>query len=99
MRGSGLQETKRDDDSPSEAEFGARLVDEVDRARAREYALLSTLLSRSPDARMIERLARLRGDATPLGAAHAGLATAAGHASAEGTEREYFELFHGLRPD
>jgi TorA maturation chaperone TorD len=99
MRGSGFQETRRDDHSSSDAVFGARPIDEVDLARAREYALLSTLLSRSPDSQMIERLARLRGDATPLGAAHAGLATAAGHASVEGIEREYFDLFLGLRPD
>ena len=26
-----------------------RIVDEIDRARAQEYALLATLLSRSPD--------------------------------------------------
>jgi hypothetical protein len=26
-----------------------RVVDEIDRARAQEYALLATLLSRSPD--------------------------------------------------
>jgi hypothetical protein len=46
-------------------------VDEIDRARAQEYALIATLLSRSPDTEMIGRLALLRGDASPLGAAHA----------------------------
>src|SRR5262249_3805809 len=37
-------------------------VDEVDAARAQEYALLSALLARAPDAGLIERLAGLRGD-------------------------------------
>ncbi|MGZ3360359.1 MAG: hypothetical protein ACXU84_13580 [Xanthobacteraceae bacterium] len=36
-------------------------VDEIDRARAQEYALIATLLSRSPDTEMIGRLALLRG--------------------------------------
>lgn len=74
-------------------ESPARFVDEVDHARAQEYSLLATLLSRSPDAQMIERLARLRGDASPLGVAHAALADAAARADAEGVEREYFDLF------
>ena len=37
-----------------------RVVDEIDRARAQEYALLAILLSHSPDSEMIERLALLR---------------------------------------
>jgi len=96
-----LQETGGSADSRSETEVGAssQLVDEVDQARARQYALLSTLLSCSPDLLMIERLARLRGDATRLGVAHAALAKAAGRASAKGVEREYSDLFLGLKPD
>jgi TorA maturation chaperone TorD len=73
-----------------------RVVDEVDAARAQEYALLSTLLSRSPDAQLIGRLARLRGDASPLGLAHAALGEAAVRASIERVGREYFDLFIGL---
>jgi hypothetical protein len=34
-------------------ESSRRIVDEVDRARAQEYALLATLLSRSPDSRLL----------------------------------------------
>ncbi|KRR07267.1 hypothetical protein CQ12_00265 [Bradyrhizobium jicamae] len=45
-------------------------VDEIDCTRAREYALLGTLPSHSPDARLIGQLALLMGDAT-LGRAHA----------------------------
>jgi TorA maturation chaperone TorD len=73
-----------------------RVVDEIDRGRSQEYALLATLLSRSPDARMIERLALLGGDASPLGAAHADLGAAAGRADEASVAREYFDLFGGL---
>ena len=73
-----------------------RVVDEIDRARAQEYALLAILLSRSPDSEMIERLALLRGDASPLGAAHADLAEAAARADEASAAREYFDLFAGL---
>ncbi len=74
----------------------ARRVDEIDRARAEEYALLATLLARSPEAGMIGRLARLRGDGTPLGLAHAALGEAAASATAESVQREYFQLFDGV---
>jgi TorA maturation chaperone TorD len=73
-----------------------RIVDEIDRARAQEYALLATLLSRSPDAELMRRLALLRGDASPLGIAHAALGEAAGRANEDSARREYFELFAGL---
>jgi TorA maturation chaperone TorD len=74
----------------------ARDVDEVDLARAQEYALLSALLVRAPDADLLARLSRLRGDASPLGVAHAGLAEAASSIEAKAIEREYFDLFIGL---
>src|SRR3990172_4987480 len=48
-------------------------VDEIDAARAQEYALLATLLARSPDAQLIGRLASLRGDPSPLLVSHAPL--------------------------
>jgi TorA maturation chaperone TorD len=71
-------------------------IDEVDAARSREYALLSTLLSRAPDQPLLDRLADLRGDASPLGRAHAAVAEAAGCTSAGDVQREYFDLFIGL---
>jgi TorA maturation chaperone TorD len=74
----------------------SRAVDEIDRARAQEYALLSILLSRSPDTQMIGRLALLRGDASPLGAAHTALGEAASRATEQSAGREYFNLFAGL---
>jgi hypothetical protein len=52
---------------PRSQNSSGRVVDEIDRARAQEYALLATLLSRSPDAQLLQRLALLRGDASPLG--------------------------------
>jgi TorA maturation chaperone TorD len=72
------------------------LVDELDHARAREYALLATLLARGPSGELIGRLAALQGDATPLGMAHAALAEAARGSSEAGAAREYFDLFVGL---
>jgi TorA maturation chaperone TorD len=71
-------------------------MDEVDAARAQEYALLSALLARAPDAGLLQRLAALRGDATPLGVAHVALAEAASRTNVERVEREYFDLFIGL---
>jgi TorA maturation chaperone TorD len=71
-------------------------IDEIDMARAMEYALISTLLARAPDQTLIERLAGLCGDGSPLGCAHAAVANAASHASAGDIQREYFDLFIGL---
>src|SRR5947209_9695554 len=71
-------------------------VDEVDLARSQEYALLAALLSRSPNADLLARLARLGGDPSPLGLAHAAIAEAASRLAAEAIEREYFNLFIGL---
>ena len=71
-------------------------ADDVAAARAQEYALLASLLARAPDAKLLERLAGLRGDATPLGVAHAALAQAASETNVERVEREYFNLFIGL---
>src|SRR5947207_3026888 len=70
--------------------------DEVDVARAREYTLLARLLARAPDAALLARLSKLRGDATPLGVAHASLAQAADGAVAKKIAREFFDLFVGV---
>jgi|tagenome__1003787_1003787.scaffolds.fasta_scaffold20873410_3 TorA maturation chaperone TorD len=71
-------------------------IDETDIARSQEYALLSALLARTPDADLLARLAGLRGDATPLGLAHIALGEAAAETDAEHVSLEYFELFIGL---
>ncbi len=71
-------------------------VDEIDSARAQEYAVLSALLARAPDAELLKRLSGLRGDATPLGMAHIALAQAASEANAATIDREFFDLFIGI---
>ncbi len=81
---------RADDERPDGA------ADEIDAARAQEYALLATLLLRAPDHDLLSRIARLSGDASPLGVAHAAVAEAARNAEAADVEREYFALFTGL---
>jgi len=79
--------------------YGARSadgIDEIDAARAQEYALIAMLLTRAPDTQLLSNLSELRGDATPLGMAHVALAEAASNADARRVEREYFDLFIGL---
>jgi len=71
-------------------------IDEVDAARAQEYALLAALLLRAPSADLLSRLSELRGDASPLGLAHVALADAASRARADNVEREFFALFIGV---
>ena len=71
-------------------------IDEMDAARAQEYALIAALLNRAPDVQLLSNLSELRGDATPLGMAHVALAEAASQADARRVEREYFDLFIGL---
>jgi TorA maturation chaperone TorD len=74
----------------------ASAVDAIDQARSREYSLLSTLLFHSPDPALLNGLAELQGDASPLGVAHAALAKAAARTNADRLAREYFELFVGV---
>jgi TorA maturation chaperone TorD len=77
--------------------FGGKgASDDTELARAQEYALLATLLAKSPDIQLLQRLSRLRGDASPLGVAHAALGEAAARADVDRVGREYFDLFVGL---
>jgi TorA maturation chaperone TorD len=78
------------------AERDAVEADEIERARAQEYALLAVLLARAPNADLLQRLATIRGDASPLGVAHASLADAASRVTSAQVEREFFNLFIGL---
>jgi TorA maturation chaperone TorD len=71
-------------------------IDDVTAARAQEYALLATLLTRAPDATLLAKLSTMRGDATPLGVAHAALAQAADQTTVERVETEFFDLFIGV---
>lgn len=77
-------------------DHSSRVIDEVDRARAQEYALLATLLRRSPDAELLSNLADLAGDTSPIGLAHAALASSARRATEQSVSQEYFALFTGL---
>jgi TorA maturation chaperone TorD len=80
-----------------DASIVARMdVDDVDAARAQEYALIALLLSRAPTEELLRSLGRLQADASPLGLAHAALAEAARTADAEQVGREYSDLFIGL---
>jgi TorA maturation chaperone TorD len=85
-----------DDVADLAAGNGIAEADEVDAARAREYALIAALLARPPDLQMLERLSQLTGDGSPLGAAHTALADAANRARPEDVEREHFDLFIGM---
>jgi len=78
------------------ADPSAATIDDIDAARAGEYALLAALLAGAPDAGMLRQLARLRGDPSPLGLAHAALAEAAGATSDERASQEFFDLFIGV---
>ena len=74
----------------------ASAVEDVDAARSQEYALLSVLLRRVPDAVLLGRLGTLRGDPSPLGTAHAALGGAAAATNVDRVEREFFDLFIGI---
>jgi TorA maturation chaperone TorD len=91
----GVDRTVLRPDLYSEKELASG-VDEVDVARAHEYALLAALLTRAPDKALLSKLSQLRAGASPLGLAHAALAEAAGKTAAEKIEREFFDLFIGL---
>ena len=80
----------------SEVTTEAGAVDPIDAERAREYALLASLLSSAPPRSLLEQLTQLHGDLTPLGRAHAALAEAASIAISANVEREYLDLFVGI---
>jgi TorA maturation chaperone TorD/DNA-binding transcriptional regulator YdaS (Cro superfamily) len=71
-------------------------LDDVDAGRAQEYALLAALLARAPNAGLLKRIAKLSGEATALGLAHAALAQGAEGAGVEAIAREFFDLFIGV---
>lgn len=76
--------------------YDDQVVDEIDRARAQEYALLARLLTRAPNTSLLKQIGQLRGDATPLGVAHSELAEAAKYVDVAKVEREFFDLFIGV---
>src|SRR5215471_19729268 len=68
-------------------------VDEVDAARAQEYALLAVLLARAPDADLLARIATLRGHPSPPRGEHTALAQAASSTMPPQPERQCFKLW------
>ncbi|TXR47005.1 TorD/DmsD family molecular chaperone [Phyllobacterium endophyticum] len=75
---------------------GSVQIDEVDLARAQEYALLANLLKREPGDDLLNRLAALAWDGNELGLAHAKLAQCAAQITPDAVSAEYFDLFGGL---
>jgi TorA maturation chaperone TorD len=71
-------------------------IEDIDDARAREYALLATLLLRAPTKELLDRIGNLRGNATQIGFAHIELAAAAREVDVQTIEREFFEVFIGI---
>lgn len=64
--------------------------------RAGQYRLLSRLLAVPPDQEILDLVAGLEGDETPLGSALASLAACAARCTPREAEDEYFDLFIGI---
>lgn len=71
-------------------------LDEIEVARAQEYALLAVLLAKAPDADLLLRLEKLEGDESEIGRAHAALSHVAASVNAQQVEREHFNVFIGV---
>ncbi len=74
----------------------ARVIDDVDQARAREYMLLGSLLRQAPTESLLKDIARLQGDASVLGLIHMALADAAEETDSAAESSEFFRLFVGV---
>jgi TorA maturation chaperone TorD len=73
-----------------------RDVDDIDVARAREYALLARLTLKAPDPALLRALGGLRGDGSALGLARIGLAQAAAATDADTLGHAFFGVFIGV---
>jgi TorA maturation chaperone TorD len=71
-------------------------LDDVDLARARTYRLLANVLARPPSQALLERIAKVTGDATPLGLTRIALADAARATSEAAAGEEFFKVFIGV---
>lgn len=71
-------------------------IDPIDAQRSEQYRFVATLLAEAPGPEILNIVAGLDGDATPLGQAHAALARAASEANPRAVEREFFALFVGV---
>jgi TorA maturation chaperone TorD len=77
-------------------ETSSRALPEEERLRADLYGLLARLLARPADARDLELVAGLAGDASDLGEGITALSKVAAKTTADSAEREYNALFIGL---
>ena len=68
----------------------------VDVARSEQYRFLSRVLICAPDRALLDAIASIEGDQTPMGAAFNALAAAAAETDPHAVEREYFEVFVGV---
>jgi len=75
---------------------GGVATDGIGAARAQEYLLLASLLTRAPGDELLRRLGRVQGDASALGLAHLQLADAARGAAPDAVRQEFFDLFIGV---
>jgi TorA maturation chaperone TorD len=73
-----------------------RASDRENTARSEMYRFVASLLSAAPSQQLIDGIARIEGDGTPLGQAVTALAATAREARAESVGREFFELFVGV---
>lgn len=71
-------------------------IDAIDQARAQEYLLLASLLLRAPSRALLDQIARLTGDDSPLGRTHAALGAAARATRQDEAGAEFFNLFVGV---
>lgn len=76
--------------------FPGPAKDDLDLVRSEHYRFVARLLAATPDAALLDAIARLEGDATALGQAYTVLARTARETDPKALEREYFELFIGV---
>jgi TorA maturation chaperone TorD len=71
-------------------------LDDVDLARARGYRLLAHLFAKPPSQDLLNQVAQVAGDASPLGLAWITLAGSARQTSEAAAGEEFFKLFIGV---
>lgn len=78
------------------ASLGRGRLDDADILRAQFWSLLGALLTRPPSQDLLDRVAGLSGDRTPMGTALRTLAARAAEMDEQRAEREYHHLFIGV---
>ena len=73
-----------------------RSITDEERSRAQMYQLLGVLLSAPPSSELLNGLASLQGDDTPMGSASQNLAALAKRTAPDDARREYNNLFIGV---